>query len=432
MLLIRGKALIVRCRRGKWLLISFRALTMCLLTMLVVIPAGTSRSKSERPLVMDFLLVGEIGDLWLSQLGRSEPGIDVTLVPLRAFSVGTVSDADLYRLSRIYFPRDMDALLAYRVLFFNCPRLDLLTVKHQLMMVDFAGTGGKSSIAFPLSHWNEVQLPWVRSPLSDVFPLDMWRFHVSDVVSFGRGPLRLAHNLPSVFSVFEITGIFDARVYNRRPCYPKEGATIWVYMTRPGWLSSAIPEAPAFISWPYEDSESWVFGIHPGSIASAPAHVDAVWWELIFLNICYYNSGSEMFSFEEAMQKRSVKTQLSYFHDTTSMFQSIVDFVFLVGGNTFQAESIMLEANEAKSEADRDYLEQRYGEAGDKMETALQLVDEAMDEAQRAKDSALLWIYVVEWLVTTGVALMSGVTLWWLMVRRKLYREVATTQLRHK
>jgi hypothetical protein len=56
----------------------------------------------------------------------------------------------------------------------------------------------------------------------------------------------------------------------------------------------------------------------------------------------------------------------------------------------------------------------------------------AMDEARMAKDTALLWIYISEWMVTTAVALISGTILWWLMVRRELYREVTTTQLRPK
>jgi hypothetical protein len=402
------------------------------LMMLFLFPVVTSNT---RPLVLDFIVVGEIGDthrpaaIWLNELGHAEPGIDVTLVPLRAFAVGGISDDDLYRLSRLYFPRSMERLLNYHVLIFNSPRLNLLTLKQQYMLVDFAGTKVKASLAFTLSYLDEVQIPWMRSPVSEAFPLDMEEFHFADVISFGTGPLRLAPGLPPVFSVFKSTGIFDAPEYGRRPCYTKEGATIWIYMTRG---PPELPEAPAFISWPYEESETWAFGIHPGSFLGAPAYVDMVYWEFIIPNIFYYNSGSEMFSFEEAVQKRSVKTQFSYFRDTSSMFQSIVDFVSLVGGNTFQAESIMSEAEQTKSEADLDYLEQIYGEAGQKMVRALQLGCDAMDEAQRAKDRALVWIYVSEWLVTTAVGLLCGMVLWSLMVKRKFYRDITTTQLRHK
>jgi hypothetical protein len=61
------------------------------------------------------------------------------------------------------------------------------------------------------------------------------------------------------------------------------------------------------------------------------------------------------------------------------------------------------------------------------MRDALSIARQAMEETNKAKDRALIWIYISQWMVTTAVA---GVTLWWLMVRRKLYREVTTTQLR--
>ncbi len=57
------------------------------------------------------------------------------------------------------------------------------------------------------------------------------------------------------------------------------------------------------------------------------------------------------------------------------------------------------------------------------------MANQAMDEAKDAKDSALLWIYVIEWMATTATALMSGVVVWWLMIRRRLYREVTVTRL---
>lgn len=148
--------------------------TIWVLMILIVPSVATSRPASERPLVLDFLLVGEITDIWLSELGHGEPGIDVILVPLRAFGAGDVSDADLYRLSRLYFPRNMESLLAYNVLLFDQPRLNLLTVNQQSMMVDFAGTQGRTSIAFSLSHWAEVQLPWIRSPIQTHFP-SIWK-----------------------------------------------------------------------------------------------------------------------------------------------------------------------------------------------------------------------------------------------------------------
>jgi hypothetical protein len=45
------------------------------------------------------------------------------------------------------------------------------------------------------------------------------------------------------------------------------------------------------------------------------------------------------------------------------------------------------------------------------------------------KDATLFWVYVIQWAAVTSVLMMSGVVLWSLMVRRRLFREVYTTKL---
>ena len=409
-----------------------RATTIWALTTLVVSQAVASAPVSKHELVLDFLMVGDLQG-WPNHLGDDEPAIDITLVPARAFELG-VPDEDLYRLSRIYFPRNMQGMLEYDVLFFNHPRLSFFTPEQQETMVDFVGTEGKVSIAYPLSTYAEVQIPWLNSPLSQVFPVDMEKYVYGTPQAILDGwwenvRLRVAPGLPPVFSAFESTGIFGARIYRTsRPCHAKEGATIWLYMIDG---PPAMPEAPAFISWPYGASDAWAFGIHPGEDRPQWEKAGA-WWELIFLNVCFYSSGREILSFEEGVHKRSVKSQFSYFRESASMFRGIIDFVTRLGAVPNQAESTLSQANLAKSEAEMDYLERRYEEAGEKMEQALQLVNQAMDEAKLAKERALFWIYLSEWMATTAAALASGVVVWWLMIRRGLYREVTTTQFRQR
>ena len=56
-------------------------------------------------------------------------------------------------------------------------------------------------------------------------------------------------------------------------------------------------------------------------------------------------------------------------------------------------------------------------------------MESLLDEALRLKDHVLVWIYLIEWLTVTGVFLVAGFTLWTLMIRRRLYREVAVTRI---
>jgi hypothetical protein len=419
---------------------------MSLLTILIVTQIVSAGPVSNQSDVLDFLMVGDI-EGWLNRLGDDEPAIDITLVPSRASEHWWgIPDEDLWRMTRIYFPRNSVSLMEYDVLFFNHARLNLFTPRQQGMMVDLVGTEGKVSIAWQqdVPPFADVSIQWLHSPLSDAFPIDMEKFVYESSIGthwlwWDNRPLKLVSGRPPVFSVFENTDIFDARIYRAsRPCYAKEGATIWVYLLD-GPRND--PEAPAFISWRYGDSDAWCFGINPGEARQgrigggdpnvmAPAEAGR-WWELMFLNICFYSSGRETLSLNEAVNKLSVKEEFYNFRDTASMSRDIVDFVSKVGANIVRAESILSQANQAKFDAEIDYLERRYEEAAEKMEDAMEIAKQAVEEAMLAKDRALVWIYFAEWLVTTSVALASGVVLWSLMIRRRLYKEITTTQLRH-
>ena len=76
------------------------------------------------------------------------------------------------------------------------------------------------------------------------------------------------------------------------------------------------------------------------------------------------------------------------------------------------------------------YLSMDFDSAYDAMGAALAELQDLDGEVMKLKDRSLVWIYLVEWLVTTGVLLISGVVIWSLMVRRTLYREVKVTRLR--
>lgn len=401
-------------------------LSICLLLLLALqVTLG-----AENDLVMEFLMVGDVQG-WPNHIGDDEPAIEITLVPCRAFFL-ELPDEDLQRLSRVYFPRTMGMLLDYEVLFFNHPRLNFLTQPQHNMMVDFVGTEGKVSIAYPLSHYAEVQDPWLNSPLANAFPVDVEKFATAVQRGLpdefpGLTRFRLEEGNPPVFSNFRPAGIFDSAIYQwSRPAFAKPGARIWVSMIDG---PSSLPEAPAFISWPYGQSEAWAFGIHPNHLGNHWA-VAGDWWELVFLSMCYHTSGRGLLEFDECLSMKMVKSQLSYFRDSSMMFHSVVDFVSKVGANTQEGERILQDGVRLREQAEVEYLQGDYETARSTMDEAMAVVDLAMEEAFKAKDRALTWIYISEWFATLAVGAASGFALWSLMIRRRLYRSVATTQLR--
>jgi hypothetical protein len=384
-----------------------------ILLMCIILTPPAIAQNTRDDLVMDILLPGDI-DGWPNHLGDDEPAMDITLVPCRAFGLDQGTEFGnmyefLQRWSRVYFPRTRSDLMEYDVLLFNHPRLSFFTMAQQEMMVEFIGARDKVTIAYPLSHYEDVQEPWRTSPISKAIPIDYEEFLDACIHGWGQwstlARLRLEPGRPPVFSEFEGTGIFSARIYDQfRPAIASEGATTWVIgMDGPGGM-----EAPAFVSWPYGEGEAWGFGIHPGT-GDLHWREAGKWWELIFLGMCYYSGRGEILHFDEALGKLLVKELFTVYRESASVFHRMADFVDKFGAKTDEAERILLGADAIRDEAEIDYLSMEY---------------ESVE--------ALFWVYLSQWMATTAVAFLSGATLWWLMIRRRLYREVTTTQLGHR
>ena len=65
----------------------------------------------------------------------------------------------------------------------------------------------------------------------------------------------------------------------------------------------------------------------------------------------------------------------------------------------------------------------------DRIDELRDLMTQIEAKSVELKDRALFWIYVIEWLVVSGVSMLCGFLLYTLMVRRRMYREVSVTRL---
>jgi hypothetical protein len=75
------------------------------------------------------------------------------------------------------------------------------------------------------------------------------------------------------------------------------------------------------------------------------------------------------------------------------------------------------------------YLDQEYILCITSMESMEPRIASITGDAVRLKDEALFWVYLSEWLAVTSVGMVSGVVVWSLMVRRRMYRSVGVTRL---
>lgn len=128
----------------------------------------------------------------------------------------------------------------------------------------------------------------------------------------------------------------------------------------------------------------------------------------------------------------TVRTLLAQLNYRRTLISSLIDFIERFGANPKRVVLAVAEFDEMKGHVDDLYLQQDFDQALDTAKEGLELMDTAEEAAEKAKNEALLWIYISEWLSVSATSLICGLVIWTLMIRRKLYREVATTALRSR
>jgi hypothetical protein len=208
---------------------------------------------------------------------------------------------------------------------------------------------------------------------------------------------------------------------------PKPGSVVLSYMADPRW--DGPPErgqiAHVFY-WEWEDSKTWTFedmvtwDFWKGRMRWNPYALD------IISNIIWFSTGRELPP--DPIRVHELRTNLFNFRLRRSILVNLVDFAEKFGANPTGIYSKLGDVDEQIGESEELYLDWQFNSAADLVETAMGDLLSLEDEASDLKDRALLWIFILEWLVTLGVSLIAGTVLWTLMVRRKLYREVGTTR----
>jgi len=86
------------------------------------------------------------------------------------------------------------------------------------------------------------------------------------------------------------------------------------------------------------------------------------------------------------------------------------------------------ESEEALQTARRSFVDLELEESKSRADAVVDMLNEAYSLAFEARDDALFWIFVTEWLAVTATGLICGFVIWTLMIRRRLYREVGITR----
>jgi hypothetical protein len=115
-------------------------------------------------------------------------------------------------------------------------------------------------------------------------------------------------------------------------------------------------------------------------------------------------------------------------YDQTQMVTGTIEFITRFGADTRRVDLKLEEADAKLGEARRYFVNLELEDSRQAADQVFEILGEAYELAIAAKDAALYWIFLAEWLVVSGTGLVVGVVVWVLMVRRKLYREVQVTR----
>lgn len=333
---------------------------------------------------------------------------------------------DIYKSLRVYMPRSYQNYLEkYEVVVLSDTNRRIFTSDQHSWLRDgvfeegngLVMVGGLETFGAGFGHE-----PWAGTPTEEILPVEIpagdpdW---VSGNVPIGITPGGYQNEFISSLP------------YQPRPEYlrlgtdgnlvfAKEGATV---LAR--WISPKFNDPPCYATWDIGEGRTYAM-CHdwtPGGgweMSRWPYYGDYA------INLMLYLAQWDLpddyltvHQYREAIQRLSV--------GKSTLF-SLVEFVESFGGSAREIENEIIEMEDTKAGAEDLYLAQDYSGALEKARQALSKLESIQSLAVKVKDQALFWIYLIEWLSISGVSIVAGVTLWTLMIRKRMYKEVRITR----
>jgi len=413
---------------------------VCFLILLGLLAPGPARAQDGK--TAKVLITGVPGNIdlvhaWL----EVDPLTDPRLIPSRSQD-SPWTEGEILRFVRLYFPRSYKQLLEFEYIIMESVEAWVFTAQQQQMLYDsiyHGGLGGMQSRSVMSMH-NYISVPWADSIVSDAFPNDADAVVRMDY-TLHEEPMRVVINanpdVPPVFRPYkDLPGVEYSfgGAYGTNLAIPKEGAVVTSYSVGPYkyGFPGAMPDpnfkSPGWIPhsmyWKYGNGTTWTHQDMAGMYWNTfynPYAPDMILAELIF------STGRKLP--DDVAMVHSLRMKFTDYAAVRGFIDALLDFIDRFGANTSPVTQRMGQIASIITEAKQLYLDQEYLESSSTMDGALTDLDLLRDQAIRLKDRALLWIYVTEWFAVSGVFLVVGFTLWTLMVKRRLYREVKTTRL---
>lgn len=356
-----------------------------------------------------------------------DPKIDLTRIEAEiGYKNPSIGYENMQRFLRLYLPRSEAHLLEnYDVIIITAIRSNDLKPKFQSWVkkaVEEQGFGllmsdDPTSFGGALTVWTTGP-PWDDTPVGHVLPVyqvghDEWRDHnfrilpakpnpITDGIRWNKMPLIWSHNRPS----------------------PKDGATI-LAVTTDETVPTDPKNDPILIYWDYGKGRSLAF-IWDWGGNGLVGFYRWEYWKDVLARMVYFPARATIPS--DVSITHALRLQISQYSFQKRMVFSLIEFADTFGANTNTLNQKLADTDELRTKVDTLWITEEFNECLPAMEEAMTSLAQVMAEAVKAKDRALLWVYIIEWLTVAGTSIVVGVVVWSLMVRRTLYREVGATR----
>jgi uncharacterized membrane protein len=153
-------------------------------------------------------------------------------------------------------------------------------------------------------------------------------------------------------------------------------------------------------------------------------------WEFfpdLISNIHLYQANQVIPDNPEVLHR--IRRDLGTYALRNGVLVSTIEFISQLGGDTSEIDRIIDQANSRLKEVEELYLAYGFDAALELVKGNIQDLERAEEVAMKVKDRTFTWIYTVEWLVLTSTSIITGVMIWSLMIRKRLYSDVSTTRL---
>jgi hypothetical protein len=272
--------------------------------------------------------------------------------------------------------------------------------------------------------WESFGGSWTDSPVEEVlpvsFPNDIW---VSGYIPIEVTPEGYENEFMSSLPYKPLPEYMRVGT-DGNMVEQKTGSTL---LTR--WKVKAMQyeDPPCYVTWKVEAGRTFAM-CHDWTPGGGWVMSRWDYYRDYSINLMLYLAGRSLPSGHlEIHEYRKFIHELAL---SKSMLYALLEFVESFGGNSGPIDDSIGELDLIVSDAQELYLEHEFSEALANAQDAMARMREIEALAVELKNEALFWVYLVEWLSVTGVSLLSGTVVWFIMVQRRLYREVKVTRSR--